>query len=112
MSLPARPCDSRRGASINQNPIDRSAGSFVTYHVIFTACSLCDKIFDDGKMADASNGPGTLESDLLETRKRLGVLDKNYRNLKGLSQRGERVVTLRTIWQTQQSALGSRFVQL
>lgn len=39
-------------------------------------------------MADASNGSATLESELDETRKRLEVLDKNYRNLKGLSQKG------------------------
>jgi len=45
-----------------------------------------------GKMADASNDSSSFESDLLETRKRLEVLDKNYRNLKGLSQRGERLL--------------------
>ena len=51
-------------------------------------------------MADGSNGPTTLESDLLETRKRLEVLDKNYRNLKGLSQKGERFIILRIISET------------
>lgn len=39
-------------------------------------------------MADASNGCGENEFDLQETRKRFEVLDKKYRNLKGLSQRG------------------------
>ena len=66
-------------------------GSVVTCHVISFARSLCDtdrKIFIDEKMADASNGSATLESELDETRKRLEVLDKNYRNLKGLSQKG------------------------
>lgn len=53
-------------------------------------------------MADASNAE--LESDLLETRKRLEVLDKNYRNLKGLSQRGERFITMRTICLTKLSS--------
>ncbi|XP_078355161.1 shootin-1-like [Oculina patagonica] len=38
-------------------------------------------------MADASNGSEVNELDLHETRKRLEVLDKNYRNLKGLSQK-------------------------
>ena len=39
-------------------------------------------------MADASNASQEHELDLHETRKRLEVLDRNYRNLKGLSQKG------------------------
>ncbi|XP_020623767.1 shootin-1-like [Orbicella faveolata] len=38
-------------------------------------------------MADASNASQAYGLDLHETRKRLEVLDRNYRNLKGLSQR-------------------------
>lgn len=63
----------------------------VTYHVIananFTPCCVTGRIVE-GKMADASNVSGAHGLDLHETRKRLEVLDKNYRNLKGLSQKG------------------------
>ena len=52
-------------------------------------------------MADASNG--ALESDLMQTRKRLEVVDKNYRNLKGLSQKGEGSITWRIGWSTKHS---------
>ena len=45
------------------------------------------------EMADVSNK--AVNSDLLEARKQLEVLDKNYRNLKGLSQRGMGVFSLR-----------------
>ena len=48
-------------------------------------------------MADASNGCGANELDLHETRKRLEVLDRNYRNLKGLSQRGWVFISFITI---------------
>ncbi|KAJ7333640.1 hypothetical protein OS493_017183 [Desmophyllum pertusum] len=62
----------------------------VTYHVIananFTPCCVTGRIVE-GKMADASNVSGAHGLDLHETRKRLEVLDKNYRNLKGLSQK-------------------------
>lgn len=46
-------------------------------------------------MADASND--SVKSEVLETRKQLEELDKNYRNLKGLSQRGKGCIVLRGI---------------
>ena len=49
-------------------------------------------------MADASND--SVKSEVLETRKQLEELDKNYRNLKGLSQRGKGCIVLRGISRT------------
>lgn len=46
-------------------------------------------------MADPSND--YVKSEVLETRKQLEELDKNYRNLKGLSQRGKGCIVLRGI---------------
>lgn len=47
------------------------------------------------EMADGSND--SVKSEVLETRKQLEELDKNYRNLKGLSQRGKGCIVLRGI---------------
>ena len=68
------------------------------------------KIFIDEEMADASNDSATLESELDETRKRLEVLDKNYRNLKGLSQKGSDLLLGEQF--VRQSACVVKFAQL
>lgn len=55
---------------------------------------MTSRFFHDEKMADASNDCGADEPDIQATRKRFEVLDKKYRHLKGLSQRGWLLIPL------------------
>ena len=62
-------------------------------------------------MADASNTSQAYGVDLHETRKRLEVLDRNYRNLKGLSQRGWwKIYTKNNLTSLRKSATLFRFI--